>query len=377
MTNDGTPRYSIAHTEASSGWGGQEIRILSEAQGFIERGHRVIVYAAPGARILDEAPRFGVPAVAIPIGSKRPRGVLALVGVFRSRAVDLVNTHSSTDSWLAALACRWLRARGRPHPVLVRTRHVAVAIPSNRATRWLYRKATARIVTTGAALREQLIRENGIDPARIDSVPTGIDIDAYRKSDRRAARAALGLPEEVPLIGIVATLRSWKGHRYLVDALPLLARRDARLVIVGDGPQREALQAQIEALGLSRRVVLAGQQEDVTPWLAALDVFALPSYANEGVPQALLQAMAVGVPCVTTDTGAIGEVAREGETALIVARQSARKLAEGIDRILALPDRGAAMAERARSFVSERYTRELMLERMASVFQRALAESRR
>lgn len=377
MTNDGTPRYSIAHTEASSGWGGQEIRILSEAQGFIERGHRVIVYAAPGTRILDEAPRFGVPAVAIPIGSKRPRGALALVGVFRSRVVDLVNTHSSTDSWLAALACRWLRMRGRPHPVIVRTRHVAVPIPNNRATRWLYQKATARIVTTGAALREQLVRENGFDPARIDSVPTGIDIDAYQKYERRAARAKLGLPEEVPLIGIVATLRSWKGHRYLVDALPLLARRDAKLVIVGDGPQRNALQEQIAALDLSRRVVLAGQQENVAPWLAALDIFALPSYANEGVPQALLQAMATGVPCVTTDTGAIGEVAREGETAMIVARQSARELAAGIDKILSLPDRGGTMAKRARSFVSEHYGRELMLQRMASVFQRALAESRR
>ena len=82
---------AIAHTEASMGWGGQEIRTLTEAAGFIARGHRVVIYAAPGARILAEAPRYGVPAVALPIGEKQPRGVGALVGAFRANPVDIVN----------------------------------------------------------------------------------------------------------------------------------------------------------------------------------------------------------------------------------------------------------------------------------------------
>src|SRR5919112_2062745 len=124
---------AIAHTEASLGWGGQEIRTLTEAAGFIARGHRV----------------------------------------------DIVNGHSSTDTWLDALACRWLRVRDRPRPVLIRTRHVSIPVPHNRATRWLYQRATTRIVTTGEMLRAQLVRDNGIDPARIDSVPTGIDPAAF------------------------------------------------------------------------------------------------------------------------------------------------------------------------------------------------------
>ena len=89
---------AIAHTEASLGWGGQEIRTLTEAKGFIARGHRVVIYAAPGARILDEAPRFGVPALAMPIGEKQPKGVAALLGAFRANPVDIVNGHSSTDT---------------------------------------------------------------------------------------------------------------------------------------------------------------------------------------------------------------------------------------------------------------------------------------
>jgi glycosyltransferase involved in cell wall biosynthesis len=371
------PRYRIAHTEASAGWGGQEIRVLREARGFIDRGHEVVVYAPPRSRILAEAPRFGVPALALPIGDKRPRGVAALVGALRARPVDIVNTHSSTDSWLVALACRWLRLRGRPFPLLVRTRHVAVPVPNNRSTRWLYRRATARIVTTGDALREQLVRDNGIDPARIDSVPTGIDPAAFGTRQQAQARTSLGLPADAPLIGIVATLRSWKGHRFLVEALPLVKARDARLVIVGDGPQRDALQAQVAALGIVDRVAFAGQQDDVAPFLAALDVFALPSYANEGVPQALLQAMFAGVPCVTTDAGAIPQVARDGETAVVVAKESAAAIAAGIDAILDSPDRGSALAARARESVAGRYTEAVMLDRMDAVFRRALAEAGR
>ncbi len=247
---------AIAHTESSLGWGGQEIRTLTEAAGFIGRGHRVTLYAAPGSRIAVEAPRFGVPVTVLPIGRKRPAGVRSLVAALRRHPVDVVNAHSSTDAWLAALACGWLARTRRAAPVLVRTRHVSIPVPRDYATRWLYRTATARVVTTGAALREQLIRDNGLDAARVDSVPTGIDTATFAPLSRAAARRELGLPDAAPLAGIVATLRSWKGHRYLVDAMPRLRRRDARLVIIGDGPQRAALEAQVGQLGLGERHLL-------------------------------------------------------------------------------------------------------------------------
>jgi len=362
---------TIVHTESSMGWGGQEIRIRTEAAGFRRRGHDVSVLAAQGARIVEEASRFAVPVTALPIGRKRPAGLVALARALRIDPPDIVNTHSSTDSWLCALACRLIGTRA---PVLVRTRHVSVPVPNDAATRWLYRMATARIVTTGEALREQLVRDNGLDPERVDSVPTGIDAAQYTGIAKADARGRLGLPPDIPLVGIIATLRSWKGHRFLVAAIPRLEHRNARLLIVGDGPQREALECQVAALGLMGRVTFAGQQTDVAPWLAAIDVFALPSYANEGVPQALLQAMFAGVPCVTTDAGAIPEIARDGDTATIVAKEDAGALASGIDRLLADPVLAAAQATRAQAHVSSRYTLDAMLDRMEAVFRRALAD---
>jgi glycosyltransferase involved in cell wall biosynthesis len=371
-TESGGRPLTIAHTESSGGWGGQEIRILTEAAGMQSRGHRVVVHGAHGSRIVAEAARFGVPAVALAIGRKRPAGVIAMRRALHAAPFDIVNTHSSTDTWLAALALRTGRSA---RPLLVRTRHVSVPVPNDPATRWLYRKATARLVTTGEALRATLIRDNGIDPARIDSIPTGIDAGHFAPGDRRAARAALGLPADTPLIGIVATLRSWKGHRYLLDALSRLRNRDTRLVIVGDGPQRPALEAQVDALALRGRVLFAGQQDDVAPWLRALDVFALPSYANEGVPQALLQAMFAGVPCVTTDAGAIPEIARDAETALIVGKEDAAALASGLDALLADAAMRERLAANARAFVAPRYGLDPMLDRMEAVFRRALGQA--
>ncbi|MGH8851269.1 MAG: glycosyltransferase family 4 protein [Casimicrobiaceae bacterium] len=358
----------IVHTEASLGWGGQEIRILTEAAGMMSRGHQVELACPREARIFAEAPRFGVPATALPIGRKRPYGVLALRRFLASRQADAVNSHSSTDSWLAALASRSLPRA----PPLVRTRHISAAVPGDALTRWLYTRATAQIVTTGEAIRAQLIRDVGVSAARVCSIPTGIDPALFAPADRDHARAALGLPAGVPLIGIVATLRSWKGHRVLVDALPLLARRDAQLVIVGDGPQREALRAQAGALGLRERVRFAGNRHDVARWLAAFDVFALPSYANEGVPQALLQAMLVALPCVTTDAGAIGEAAIAEHTAVVVAKENAVALAAGIDRLLSDQPLARRIAAAGRERVLSRFSFAAMLDRMEAVFRRAV-----
>jgi glycosyltransferase involved in cell wall biosynthesis len=358
----------ILHTEASLGWGGQEIRILTEAAGMIARGHRVELACPRQARIFVEAPRFGVPVTALPIGRKRPRGLFALRRFLAAHPVDAINAHSSTDAWLAALA-----ARSLPNsPRLVRTRHISAPVSRDAMTRWLYTKATAHIVTTGETIRAQLIRDIGVAPPRVSSIPTGIDPSRFVPADRPAVRRSLGLPAAVPLIGIVATLRSWKGHRILIDALSLLAHGDSQLIIVGDGPQRDALRAQIHALGMEKRARLVGNQPDVAPWLAAFDVFALPSYANEGVPQALLQAMLVGLPCVTTDAGAIGEAAIADHTAVVVAKENTVALAAGIDRVLSDPGLArriaAAGMERARS----RFSLVAMLDRMEAVFQRAI-----
>ncbi len=357
----------IVHTEASCGWGGQELRILSEASGLIARGHGVTLLCPPEAKIFSEAARFGVPAVALPIGRKRPAGLVALRRWLAHHPVDVVNTHSSTDSWLAAVA-RPLLARP---PAIVRTRHISAPVPTNASSRWLYNRGCDHIVTTGELLRQTLIRDNGVAADRVTSVPTGIDTGRFVPGDRGAVRAELGLDPAPKYIGIVATLRSWKGHLFLLDACSRLSGHDWRLLIVGDGPMRDVLEARIAELGLGRQVSLVGQRTDPERWLQALDVFCLPSYANEGVPQALLQAMLTGLPIVTTPVGSITEAVTDGETGLVVTPKDAEPLAAGLQRLLDDPGLGIRLGQAARQTALARFGREAMLDAMEHTFARA------
>jgi glycosyltransferase involved in cell wall biosynthesis len=363
---------SIVHTESSLGWGGQEIRILSESQGLIRRGHEVRLISPPEARIHGEARNWGIPVVSLPIARKRPLGVKVLYAWLKSNRCDLVCTHSSTDSWLTALA---LLALGRPIP-MVRTRHISAPVARNAPTRWLYTRATARIVTTGEALKKELVERNLFSAERIDSVPTGIDTKRYRPGDRRAARAALKLPQERTLVGIVATLRDWKGHEYLIEALAGLPQ-DVHLVIVGDGPRRAILEAFVRKLEVEPRVTFAGDQADVVPWLQALDAFALPSFANEGVPQALIQAMLVALPCVTTHAGSIAELARHEETALVVPTKDSTALRSALQRILSDSVFAKKLGEAARRHAEANFSYERMLDAMERIYAQVRPQVRR
>lgn len=356
----------IVHSESSCGWGGQELRIIEEARGMIARGHEVCIAAPPQARIYAEAQRRGVTAHALPIARKGLRGWLALRRFLARRRPDIVNSHSSTDSWLAALAL-WTLSRA---PRLVRTRHISAPIARNIATRWLYGCATARVVTTGERLREQVVRETGLDPERVVSIRTGIDLARFVPGERQRTRAQLQLPPDAFIIGIVATLRSWKGHRDLLDALAGIDDPRLFLAIVGAGPGEDNLRAQIKALGLEARVRMPGHQDDVVPWLQALDAFVLPSYANEGVPQAIMQAMACRIPVVTTPVGAIGEIVRDEQTGLMVAPRDIAALRAAILRLRDDAPLRQRLARSGFEFARVNFAAAIMLDDIERVFIR-------
>lgn len=365
----------ITHTEASLGWGGQEIRILEESRGMLARGHRVIILCPPESRLFTEAKRRNIPVVALPIGRKNLKGFFALRRWLTANPVDIVNTHSSTDSWLTALACATLRQA----PAIVRTRHISAPIPSNRASRWLYTHAVRHVATTGERLRQTLIHHNRFPAEQITSVPTGIDTDRFAPGDKTSARLALELEPAAHYLGIVATLRSWKGHLYLLDAFAALAQRhpDLTLLIVGDGPMRNVIEDKITELRLTNRVRLVGQQERPEDWLKALDVFCLPSYANEGVPQAVLQAMLTSLPVVSTPVGAITEAITDGSTGLIVPPRDSQALVEAITRLLADPALCTRLGAQARKEAVGRFGFEHMLEGMEAIFRIAMAKNKK
>jgi glycosyltransferase involved in cell wall biosynthesis len=361
-------RLRILHTESSTGWGGQEIRILTEAQGMLERDHGVMLLTPHTATLYEAAVRRSIPVEPMPMEKKRPASLVAMARwLWRHRRdYDVINTHSSTDSWLTALAAAWLRDT----PPIVRTRHVSTPVGRNGPTRWLYTRASARIVTTGEALRKQLARENGFDPARITSVRTGIDLERFRPMDQAGCRRALGV-EPRPTVGIVATLRDWKGHDYLLDAWRELQRRFLpwQLLIIGDGPQRARLEARVAAEGLAASVRFVGNQDDVPAWLNSLDLFALPSFGDEGVPQGIMQAMACGLAVVSTPVGAIEEAVQRDRTGLIVPPRDAAALAQALGALMADAGLRRRMGESGLAYAQAHFGVEEMLDKMEVVFR--------
>ncbi len=358
----------ILHTEASRGWGGQEIRILNETAGMMQRGHAVKIACTPGSNIAREARARGIEVVELALEKPSFSAALALRRQLRAEPVDIINTHSSADSWLAAAATRYWRGR----PKIVRTRHISAPVAKHWLARWLYQNATDHIVTTGERLRQTLISDNGIDAAHVTSIPTGVDTGYFAPGDQARARAALGLPQSGLIIGIVATLRSWKGHACLLDAFAGLGRDDVHLLIVGDGPQRENLTQRIDQLGLQRRVSLPGNQADVRPWLQAMDIFTLPSWANEGVPQGIMQAMACELPVVSTPVGSIDELVVDGETGLMTEPKNATALAAALSRLLEDKNLRRQLGRAARQRVEQQFTDTVMLDRMEAVFEKTV-----
>ncbi|MBI3716493.1 MAG: glycosyltransferase family 4 protein [Betaproteobacteria bacterium] len=360
---------SILHTESSIGWGGQEIRILTEARGMIDRGHRVMLLTPPKAEMLPAAKKMGVPVEAVDIEKKRVGPLLSLRKWLSTngRNYDVINTHSSTDSWLAAVACASLSGM----PAMVRTRHVSTAINNHFSTRWLYTQATSHIVTTGEALRQQLHRDNGYALDSMTSVRTGIDLNRYRALDRAAMRAKLGVAAR-PTLGILATLRDWKGHQDLLSALEILKPKfpEWQLLIIGDGPQRQALELRVDALQLCDSVRFTGNVDNVPEWLSALDLFTLPSYGDEGVPQGIMQAMACGLAVVSTPVGAINEAVQDGKTGLMTAPRNPQALADALARLMGDAALRTTMSAAGLAYARENFGIDVMLDGMLGVFLR-------
>jgi glycosyltransferase involved in cell wall biosynthesis len=254
---------------------------------------------------------------------------------------------------------------------MVRTRHVSTRVNRSWPTRWLYERATAHLVVTGEALKTQLVRDNGFDPARITSVRTGIDLNRFAPRERESMRARLGVDRR-PALAIVATLRDWKGHDDLLDVWPTLQSRRPgwQLLVVGDGPRRAHLEARVAREGQRQWVHFVGQQDAPEDWFACADIVALPSWGEEGVPQSLMQAAACARAVVSTTVGAIPEAVRDGETGFLVPPRDRHALEAALLRLMLDPALRTRMGNAGRDLAQREFSIDDMAERMIEVFRR-------
>jgi glycosyltransferase involved in cell wall biosynthesis len=357
---------TVLHTEASPGLGGQEVRTLNEARWTGERGWRVLLACQPGGRLHERARAAGLEVVPLRMaGAFDPRALVALVRLIRRERVSLVHTHSSVDAWLGGMAARLCRV-----PV-VRTRHVSIAI--RRGPNPVYRWLADRVITSGEAIRRMVV-DAGVPPDRVVAIPAGVNLEAF-PFGLRAPETARALGLGAPVIGSVAMFRGSKGHPQLLQAFGMVRekRPTASLLLVGDGIRRAWVEQLARDAKLSDAVVFTGFRPDVPALLGTMDCFVLASTRTEGVPQALLQAFAAGVPVVASRIGGIPEVVRDGETGLLVPSESVPALAAAIDRVLDDPEAAALRARAARALVEERFSHESAIGRLLRLYDELLA----
>jgi glycosyltransferase involved in cell wall biosynthesis len=353
--------FSVLHTEASRGWGGQEIRIVTEAGWLRERGVRVLLAAPPESRILTEAARAAFETIALRMrGPWDVPAIARLARVIRQEKIALVHTHSSIDAWIGGGAARLARV-----PV-VRSRHVS--IPIRRGLNPVYTWLADRIVTSGEAIR-QLVLAGGVRPDAVVALPAGVDLAAFSPGEPSAAvRAELG--DSRPVIGSIAMFRGSKGHDHLLEAFRGVREEfaGARLLLVGDGIRRQWVEGLARERGLAAAVRFTGFRRDVPDLLRLMDCFVLASTRTEGVPQSLLQAMAAGVPVAASAIGGIPEVVADGRTGLLVPPEDPAALARAV--VETLRDRGAARvrAEAARDLVRSRFSHDRCVDRLLALY---------
>lgn len=366
----------ILHTESGTGLMGQERRVLAEAEGMAGRKHTVILAVQPGSALDRHARERGLPVE--PISMQRS-AFLQVVGRLRrvidGNGIEIINTHSSFDSWAGTLAARLSRRR----PWIIRTRHKSTPVSKTPLEWILYQKLIHRVITTGEKVREDLIRRNGLREDRIVSIPTGVDLRRFVPSPEDGRiRKELGIPREDALVGTISFLRSEKGLPDFIQAARqvLDQRRGISFLIVGDGPERSRLEQMIREMRLSEKVVLAGHRDDIPRVLSALDLFVLSSVSTEGLSQAVTQALAMERAVVATSVGAIPEVIRDGETGLLVPPGDPTAIADRI--LLLLEDRPTVekFGKAGRRLVEEQYSHERMLDQIEAVYDR-LCEGRR
>jgi glycosyltransferase involved in cell wall biosynthesis len=362
-----TRSWRIVHSECSTGWGGQEHRVMAELAGFQRRGCRVWLVAPSESQIFQHAREAELERVRLrPEKHRFPFEIIRIARWLRQEQVEVVNTHSSRDGWLVGLAARLAHV-----PFLVRTRHIDVSYPNRWLSRHAFTTLSDHVLTTSCKITAHFQKVFGLPHDRISTVPTGIDLDRF-SPDGPKAKLVGGTIGNLPLVGMVSVLRSWKGHSTFLHAAQILKSNgfDSHFVIVGEGSIRGKIEEQIRELQLKDRVSLTGHREDVPESLRALSVLVIASTNHEGIPQIGLQALATKTPVVGSDAGGTPEIIRTGETGRIFPAGDPEALARKIRETLDDPETTRALAERGRATVEARHSLAAMLDTLDALYRR-------
>jgi len=364
------------------GWSSDAYWAARISRELAARGHEVTLGCRAGTEkhVISRAQAEGVRRIVTFAfaGGIRPRADLADIRRLRAALsdTDVVHVHRGKEHWLAAIASR-LQPASRP---IVRSRHIVQAVRPHAGNRWLYRNATALVVTVTEGIRQQYLASGLLAPERVVTLPGGADVEAYRPRpcDLAVRQRLGGADPEVPLFGLVSGLRVMKGHRVVTEAAARLAARGipVHFAFIGRGTQERAIREAIEQAGLGAQVTMAGFAPDLPAVMAALDAALYVPLESEGMSRVLFEYLAAGRPVIASRVGVVPEVLVDDRDALLVPAGDPEPLAAAIARLALLPSLRIRLAEAARRLVVERYSGARIAETLEAHYERLVERSR-
>jgi glycosyltransferase involved in cell wall biosynthesis len=331
-----------------------------------------------GGPIRDQLESLGVTTYDLNVpGERDPRALMRARRLIQEVGCDLVHTHLLRADLFGGAAARWAGI-----PAIVSTVYAIGQFrreKRRRADRLLDAACAAlptHAIAVSEAVKQDCVVRLHMKPECISVIHTGIDPPQLVDLDRATALRNTWAPEGTgPLVLTLARLSYEKGVDTLIDAAAVLRNTHprARFVVVGDGPDRAELEARISGNGLTGVVKLAGFCEDVWPALAAADVVCLPS-KSEGMPNVLLEAMAVGKPIVATSVGGVPEAIASGENGLLAGPGDPLALAAAIARLADDSALAQRLGAAAKQTMEDRFRARDVVARYAELYQRLLTQ---
>jgi glycosyltransferase involved in cell wall biosynthesis len=359
--------------------GGAERVIETQLLGCDRQHYEHLVCAiTSGGDLIDRMANAGARVFLL---GKRRRGdftaMTKLANLIRREKIELLHLHNSPGMFWGTLG-QSLSGTGVP---IVRTEHnpyLPETLPA--LYRFLYprfTKRTSRVICVSERVRASFVEAFPRLADRFIEIPNGIRMEDFEKlPPRHECRAQFHLAPGMKLIGTVGRMTPVKNHKLLIEALFHVRQKvpEVSLAIIGEGELREQLGAYAADLGVSEYVSLVKETKKIDFFYGALDVFCLSSN-SEGMPLTLLEALASGVPIVSTDVGGIPEIIESGKTGMLVPKGSAKALAERIMELLLDPARAMALALNGREMVRTRFPAQKMIKATEQVYKEVLDKS--
>jgi L-malate glycosyltransferase len=294
-----------------------------------------------------------------------------LFHLLRHQQIDILHLqHCYLLSWFLPAA----RLAGVKVVYTEHAKHSLSRVPKLRFFVRLAAPILSAISVISQDLKQFMVEQVGLDAKRVEIIPNGVDLSRFGGRKDESTTGEYLLPpdwnrDEIFLFGNVARFCEAKDHPTLLKALNLVRQKhpQVRLILLGDGETREEIETNIRDMNLGGHVCLAGMRNDVPEQLSCMDAFVLSS-KREGVPMSIIEAMAAGVPVVTTNVGGIGEAVRHGTTARMVPPENPEALAEAMIWLIEHNNERAAMTQTAMEVVQANFSHTAMVERYLKLY---------